>query len=222
MKNNNKHSKDKTALISDEFQGKISSCEDYIKAASFLAFSNNGEKAIDLLLDGLDTYPDNEKIVRAVFSFMCQNLNVLGALDFADEYKKIFKKDKYNNITKAIDLVRLSLNFKTPKVLNDKDVIEVDHILSLYSEENIYDVPMITIGLMEEYHLPFVGLGIAKWLADSGNDFAQMVLGGVYLKGHHVSKNLNKAIHYLQLSALQDNENAISLLKKAKNRADFN
>lgn len=219
---NKKHSKNKNQKIQDTFNREFNCAEDYVKAASFLAFSGNEKEAVELLTEGLVNYPNSEEIIRATFSFLCQGFNVLDALYFAEGHTNIFSDDQYSNITKAIDLVRLSLNFDAPKNISEKMVMEVDQILYLYSEEDTYDVPMITIGLMEEYHLPFVGLGIAKHLADDGNDFAQMVIGGSYLKGDHVKKNLNKAVHYLELSAQQGNKEALSLLEKAKTKADFN
>lgn len=222
MEKENKYLNERTTDIKRKFNESKQTVEDYIKAASFLSFSNKTEDAIDLLQHGLTHYPLNEEIIRAIFSFMCQNFQVLQALEFAEAYEPIFNDDEYDNITKAIDLVRLSLNFYEPEQLSLQQIAEIDEILRLYYEEDKYDVAMITIGLMDEYHLPFVGLGIAKHLALNGDAFAQMVLGGAYLKGYHLHKDLIKAEHYLSQSAKQGNQEAMVLLEKVTKKKDFN
>mgnify|MGYP000990742743 CR=1 FL=1 len=47
---------------------------------------------------------------RAMFSFMCQNFNVLAALDFADTYQEIFKKDKIKYANLELNIFRSSDN----------------------------------------------------------------------------------------------------------------
>lgn len=222
MKKINQYVDEKTQEIMENFSNGNQSVEAYIKAASFLAFSQKQEEAIELLQQGLLSYPNNEEIIRAIFSFLCQSYKVLQALDFAEEYHLIFKDDEFNNIQKAMDLVRLSFNFTSPESLSAKELAEVDQILYMYSEEAMYDAAMVTVGIMEEYHLPFVGLGIAKFLADEGDDFAQMVLGGAYLKGYHVEKDLHKAEHYLSLSSQANNKEAIALLEQATSKTNLN
>lgn len=218
----NKPPKEKIIEDTKTVMHEMDSPEDYVKAASLLSFSNDKTKAVDLLSEGLERFQDSEDIIRAMFSFLCQDFNVLDALYFGEEHSDIFNNDEYNNITKAIDLVRLSLNFEAPDGFTQEMISEVNQILYLFSEKNTFDVAMVTIGLIDNYQLPYVGLGIAKHLADLGDEFAQLILGGSYLKGLHVKKSLHKAEHYLTLSALQGNERAQSLLKKVKTRADFN
>jgi hypothetical protein len=222
MKTINKYVDERARDITEKFEHEKHSVEEYIKAASFLSFSERGDAAVELLSSGLVHYPKNEEMIGAIFSFMCQNYNVLQALDFAEGYKDIFAIDEFSNIRKAMDLVRLSFSFGTPEKLSKKQIAELDQIIHMYSEENTYDVPMVTIGIMDEYHLPFVGLGIAKALADVGDDFAQMVLGGTYLKGYHVEKDLLKAKHYLNLSSQQGNKDAVSLLEKVNTKSNLN
>ena len=49
----------------------------FFVAASLLSFSNDKTKAVDLLSEGLERFQDSEDIIRAMFSFLCQDFNEL-------------------------------------------------------------------------------------------------------------------------------------------------
>ena len=185
------------------------SVEAYIKAASFLHFSERYNTAIDILNLGLLKYPLNEKIIRAKFSFLSSSFNLLAALEFASSYDDIFDDDADSLLVQACDLIRINLTLSPPTHLNQPQIMRLTNELQLISESNQVSLKTIITDLIDDYKLPLVGLGIAKFYADKGDDYAQNLLGSCYLNATYVARDSERAMHYLTLA--RDNHNELAI-----------
>lgn len=186
--------------------------ESYLKSASFLHFNERYESAIEVLDIGLQQHPSNEKLIRAKFSFLSSSYNLLEAFLYAKQMKAIFDKDSDSIITQACDLIAINLSLSPPEHLNQRQIVRLSDEIQMFNEEKYTNLKEFITNLIEYYHLPLIGLGIAYMLADDGNDYAQTLLGTCYLKGRHIDKDIDIGMHYLNLAKENNNEAAINRL----------
>ena len=200
-----------TQEIVEKYEKKTYPVEDYVKTASFLSFSYDYANALKIIDIGLTHYPSNEELIRAKFSFASFHRDLLHALKIATDNHIIFENDSFEPLTQALDLIRYSFNFEFPKQ-NETHNRVVDSIIRAYLEEQQYDVTTLILGMIQEYQFPLIGLGFAKFFSQQNDDLACLVLGGSYLKGFYVEKNLIKAKWYLTRAVQAGNQDAAKLL----------
>jgi TPR repeat protein len=210
-----------TKEIVDKYQTKTYPVEDYVKSASLLSFSYDYDNALKIIDIGLTHYPRNEELVRAKFSFASFHRDLLYALKIATDNQIIFGNDAFNPLTQALDIIRYSFNFEFPNQ-NETHNRVVDSILRAYLEEQQYDVTTLILGMIQEYQFPLIGLGFAKLFSEQNDDLACLVLGGSYLKGYYVEKNLIEARRYLTLAAKEGNQDAVKLLHELNTLPSMN
>ncbi len=186
--------------------------ESYLKAASFLHFSERYESAIKVLDIGLQHHPSNEKLIRAKFSFLCSSYNLLEAFLYAKQMQLIFNNDSDSIITQACDLITINLSLSPPEFLDQRQIVRLSDELQMFHEEKHTNLQEFITNLFGYYHLPLIGLGIAHVLANDGNDYAQTLLGTCYLKGRYINQDIDLGMHYLNLAKENDNEVAINRL----------
>lgn len=215
MKRKLSHSR-KTDLIS-KYQNGVYEVESYVNSASLLNFTNNYSDALYVLDAGLKHHPNNEELIRAKFTFVSHRRDLLQALEIAENHPSVFENDEYDDLTKAIDLIRISMDIRFMEASDDFMVMEtLDKILHDFNENKIYDIHTLTHDMIHTYHLPKVGLGFAKVFAEKGDADSQVLLGNAYLHGFHVQKDLTKARHYISEAASSGHETAIKMLEELK------
>ena len=64
------------------------------------------------------------------------------------------------------------------------------------------------------YMDPDKGISYLQNASSLGNEYAQIMLGNIYLKGEHVEKNVDAAISYLQMASDKNNSFAQYMLGK--------
>ena len=211
----------RTQDLINKYQQKPYPVEDYVKSASFLSFSYDYDNAIKVIDIGLTHHPSNEELIRAKFSFASFHRDLLHALDISTANQNIFENDDFDPLTQALDLIRYSFNFEFPKQ-NEHYNRVVDSIIRAYLEEQQYDVTTLILGMIQEYEFPLIGLGFAKFFAQQKDELACLVLGGSYLKGYYVEKDLIKAKKYLRHAADTGNQDALKLLHELETLPSMN
>lgn len=191
----------------------IQDYESYLKAASFLHFSERYESALEVLEIGLEQHPFNEKLIRAKFSFLSSSYNLLNAVLYAKQKQSTFIKDSDSIITQACDLVAINLSLSPPEHLNQRQIVRLSDEIQMFNDNKHTSAKEFITDLIEYYQLPLLGLGIATVLADVGNDYAQTLLGTCYLKGQHIDQDIDLGMYYLNLAKENNNEVAINRLK---------
>lgn len=203
---------EKEIEIIDRLKNSIHDSEAYIKAASFLHFSERYDKAIEVLDIGLQQHPNNEEIIRAKFSFLSSSYHTYEAIVFAKEHSRIFENDTHSIVSQACDLMRMNLTLSPPKYLNQHQIIRLSEDIRMFIEDDQKSLKTLLTDLFDYYKLPFVGLGIAKVYADEGNDYSQNLLGTCYLKGQYIQQDVDLGMYYLNLAKDNSNEAAINRL----------
>jgi K+-sensing histidine kinase KdpD len=215
------NSKKHTDEILGKYQKEAHAVEDYVKSASLLSFSFDYTNALKVIDVGLTHHPKNEELIRAKFSFASFHRDLLHALEIASDNHRIFKNDAFDPLTQALDLIRYSFNFEFPNQ-NETNNRVVDSIIRAYLEEQQFDVTTLVLGMIQEYNFPLIGLGFAKFFAQQNDDLACLVLGGSYLKGYNVEKNLIKAKQYISRAVIAGNQDAEKLLHEINTLPSMN
>ncbi|NLA78730.1 MAG: hypothetical protein GX845_04185 [Erysipelothrix sp.] len=202
----------KEAEIFKKFKDQQQAPISYIKSASFLHFHQRTHKAIELLNMGLHVFPNHEELIRTLFSFHATSYDVLAALEFADLHHSIFEDDEFDNITKALDLVIVSLSLTPPDYLNDDEINACTDLLHVDLNDHDLKLEETLDCLRYQFHLPRVALGIAYELAQHKNPMAQRILGEAYLFNHFGLDDVEKGLAYLKAAKAQNDLQAQTLL----------
>ncbi len=202
-----------TKEILNKYENAVYPVIDYVKSASYLSLSYEYKNALKVLDIGLKHYPKHEELIRAKFSFASFHRDLLYALEIATDYDEIFEDDEYDPLTQALDLIRYSFNFNFPHQEEVNDQV-VDSILKSFSEDKQYDTTTLILKMIQDFNFPYIGLGFAKHFAKQDDDLAYLVLGGSYLRGFHVEKDLIKAKLYLTRAIELGCQEAVDLLNE--------
>lgn len=202
---------EKEAEIFKKFTDQDQPAVNYIKSASFLHFHDRTQKAIELLELGLLSHPQNEEIIRTQFSFLATSYNLLAAFELADYYQDIFEDDEYDNLTKAIDLINISLSLSPLDHLSDDDLIDCIELLQVDRIEKYQDIEHLIDYFRYRHQLPMLALGLAYYYAQQDNPIAQTILAEAYLFDHYGLKDIDKGLNYLNHALQQDYQPAYQL-----------
>ena len=160
-----------------------------------------------------------KKYLEKAISFDNKNAKYLLATIYLKEYD-------YANIPQAIKWLEESENPQAlyllgkeylKGILVEQDKKKAVHYLTLSAEQkNSYAMYALAKVFLNDinYMDPDKGISYLQNASSLGNEYAQIMLGNIYLKGEHVEKNVDAAISYLQMASDKNNSFAQYMLGK--------
>lgn len=160
-----------------------------------------------------------KKYLEKAISFDNKNAKYLLATIYLKEYD-------YANIPQAIKWLEESENPQAlyllgkeylKGILVEQDKKKAVHYLTLSAEQkNSYAMYALAKVFLNDinYMDPDKGISYLQNASSLGNEYAQIMLGNIYLKGERVEKNVDAAISYLQMASDKNNSFAQYMLGK--------